>query len=75
MGSEFFQSNFNVEKENGVLTKIGFLAIDFLFTDSNFTLISTVFFLLFFGFDQIFITRWWFFVYLRHFALIFCFFF
>ena len=42
-GVNFFRSNFKVEWENGVWTKIRFLASGFLFTCGNFTLISTVF--------------------------------
>ena len=39
----FFRSKFKVEWENGVWTKIRFLASGFLFTCDNFTLIFTVF--------------------------------
>ena len=46
---EFFRSKFIVEWENGVWTKIRFLASGFLFTCGNFTLIFTVF--RFFGSD------------------------
>ena len=42
-GSKFFRLNFKVEWENGVWTKIHFLASGFLFTCGNFTLIFTVF--------------------------------
>ena len=48
-GVNFFRSNFKVEWENGVWTKIRFLGSDFLFTCGNFTLIFTVFW--FFGSD------------------------
>ena len=44
---KFFHSNLEVQWENGVWTKIRFLASDFLFTYGNFTLIFTVFFQLF----------------------------
>ena len=40
---EFFCSNFKVDWENGVWTKIRFLGSGFLFTCGNFTLIFTVF--------------------------------
>ena len=40
---KFFRSKFKVEWENGVWTKIDFLASGFLFTCGNFTLIFTVF--------------------------------
>ena len=43
-GVKFFGSNLKVEWENGVWTKIRFLASCFLFTFGNFTLIFTVFF-------------------------------
>ena len=46
-GVNFFRSNFKVEWENGVWTKIRFLGSDFLFTCGNFTLIFTVFFSIF----------------------------
>ena len=42
-GVNFFRSNFKVEWENGVWTKIRFLGSGFLFTCGNFTLIFTVF--------------------------------
>ena len=42
-GANWFGSNFKVEWENGVWTKIRFLASEFLFTCGNFTLIFTVF--------------------------------
>ena len=42
-GVKFFRSKFKVEWENGVWTKIRFLASGFLFTCGNFTLIFTVF--------------------------------
>ena len=47
---EFFRSNFKVEWENGVWTKIRFLGSGFLFTCGNFTLIFYCFFQ-FFGSD------------------------
>ena len=50
-GVNFLNSNFKVEWENGVWTKIRFLVYDFLFTFGNFTLIFTVFFLIFYGSD------------------------
>ena len=43
-GVNFFRSNFKVEWENGVWTKIRFLGSGCLFTCGNFTLIFTVFF-------------------------------
>ena len=43
LGVTFFRSKFQVEWENGVWTKIRFLASGFLFTCGNFTLIFTVF--------------------------------
>ena len=43
-GVNFFRSKFKVEWQNGVRTKIRFLASGFLFTCGNFTLIFTVFF-------------------------------
>ena len=49
-GVKFFRSKFKAEWENGVWTKIRFLASGFLFTCGNFTLIFTVFFR-FFGSD------------------------
>ena len=49
-GVKFYYSNFKVEWENGVWTKIRFLASDFLFTCSNFTLIFTVFSIFWIGF-------------------------
>ena len=41
-GVKFFRSNFKVEWENGVWTKIRLLASDFLFTCGNFTFVFTV---------------------------------
>ena len=49
-GVNFFRSNFKVEWENGVWTKIRFLSSDFLFTCGNFTLIFTVFSIFWIGF-------------------------
>ena len=49
-GVKFFRSNFKVEWEYGVWTKIRFIGSGFLFTCGNFTLIFTVFFR-FFGSD------------------------
>ena len=43
-GVKFSRSKFKVEWENGVWTKIRFLASGFLFTCGNFTLIFTIFF-------------------------------
>ena len=42
-GVKFFRSNFKVEWENGVWTKIRFLGSGFLFTCGNFALIFSVF--------------------------------
>ena len=47
-GVKFFPSNFKVERENGVWTKIRILARGFLFTYGNFTLRFTVFWIGFF---------------------------
>ena len=64
-GVKFVCSKFKVEWENGVWTKIRFLASGFLFTCGNFTLIFTVFFdfldRIFFlnGFHNPFIVRSW----------------
>ena len=49
-GVNFFRSNFKVEWENGVWTKIRFLDSGFLFTCGNFTLIFTVFSIFWIGF-------------------------
>ena len=49
-GVIFFRSNFKVEWENGVWTKIRFLGSGFLFTCGNFTLIFTVFSVFWIGF-------------------------
>ena len=49
-GVNFFRSKFKVEWENGVWTKIGFLASGFLFTCGNFTLIFTIFWIFWIGF-------------------------
>ena len=49
-GVKFFCSKFKVEWENGVWTKIRFLASGFLFTCGNFTLIYTVFSIFWIGF-------------------------
>ena len=49
-GVKIFRSNFKVEWEYGVWTKIRFIGSGFLFTCGNFTLIFTVFFR-FFGSD------------------------
>ena len=50
-GAKFICSKFEVERENGCWTIIRFLAIGFLFTCGNFTLIFTVFFFQFFRSD------------------------
>ena len=49
-GVNFFRSNFKVEWENGVWTKIRFLGSGFLFICGNFTLIFTVFSIFWIGF-------------------------
>ena len=49
-GVKFFRSNFKVEWEYGVWTKIRFIGSDFLFTCGNFTLIFTVFSIFWIGF-------------------------
>ena len=54
-GVNFFRSNFKVECENGVWTKIRFLGSGFLFTCGNFTLIFYCFFFRFL--DRIF-SKW-----------------
>ena len=57
-GVKFFRSKFKVEWENGVWTKIRFLASGFLFTCGNFNLIFTVFSIFFLnGFSNPFIVR------------------
>ena len=49
-GVNFFRSNFKVEWENGVWTKIRFIGSGLLFTCGNFTLIFTVFSIFWIGF-------------------------
>ena len=64
-GVQFFHSKFKVQWENGVWTKIRFLASGFLFTCGNFTLIFTIFSQFFGsvfflnGFPNRFIVRSW----------------
>ena len=58
-GVKIFRSNFSVEWENGVWTKIRFLASGFLFTCGNFTLIFTVFDILHRSFPRmVFLVHW-----------------
>ena len=49
-GGNFFYSNFKVEWENGVWTKVRYLASGLLFTRGKFTLIFTVFRFFWIGF-------------------------